>query len=1245
MKRLILMLTTLFAFCVGFAAEVTEDMALAVARNWMSDNPEMSVGMGYVTKAVAEKNAEGKLLWWVVETSGGGAIITAPETRVEPVVSVLQTYSGSITANNPLRALLERDIKARLAMIAAEDAKNNTSKLRLAVASASSEDGDDEELTPLQASMEKSEAKWAKLAASRALLRSVSGETIRGDDNPSKVYWIADGFEKEGKFTHWNQAWIAAGTYLGMTNTMFNVYNKYAPLQDGESTYGGCIATAMAAIMQFYNVTNGPGEYEAEVAEAGVDGDGNPVLATNYVFKSKSAEFVSYIGNEDRQTTNLTSIAGPYNWDILPVNMGGKAETNGTLSAEQIELLSRVTHNAGIMMHMTYDVDGSSSVAAEQLAQVFRMNYGMRDARVVRYPAVGDFDKLIYSQLRCKRPVYLAVEGTAGAHALLGVGFGLDNEGAKYTRIFLGWGGADDAWYCLPEIDCYIDAYGKPSDKTFSIVDYVVTMFGNESQETLALYGQVFNSSENGEVVIRMNDGTAVTNKVDEYGYWSVCVDAAKLERDSVTEECKAYYIENGVEKSVGVFAVGAEALNTANEDLIKEAMDDPELEIDSVEGFYELLQVYDDSNYPKVSYVWIEECCPNNGVLAFDLPGCIYVMNDLSHVMFEDGGREQAKEMAEEQAKALIMVSVQQGSDMAESILAYMESNAGELGKNYVLYVVDSADADADGYPSIGIYDPYVLDEDDEDNWTLYNGQLAYLDQNDFDGLSDAEIIKLLDDFFDLGTTKWIARVSSNKLTITGALDGEVNEIGADLFTKGNGYGVYDGVFGPNDVVTLTAPLFVTNKTDDMTFIHEWAIYEAFGWVVMDSEYNMIASGTGNSASFVMNGTSQDWTLTWLWTPAYVWVEVNLASDSSYKGEISPGSGWYEIGKTASFTVTPKTGYQFGKIMDTGDLPASIFMNGNIISFVPEVSCSFMVAFEKVGSSIGSSMLTVSLDPAAVEIADEVPNLLISGKSLPYDGTKVEIAAGKPFVLTMPQGVVTNSEDNTVWYSVGWAVSVNGGDETINLTESLTAGIANPWSSGSTIEVTWLWEKQEGGGEVEVPEIDPADLEISWDEDMDNINEGANNVLIAKEDLPEGFDEESLSALTNDMSVLNANLPTGWKYGDPALVLTDEGLVANLELDTADLIPQAVEGKAAPLEISIVDGKVVLNGAIENGVAGFWYSLYGSNNIAGPYALVGEPKQASADGRIDISESLNPAESLQFYKIVVTTKDPRIAP
>ena len=93
MKKLIIgIVGALFASFSARTEPVTESMALAAAQSWLRENPGAAPNMQVTGETRAERAADGSVLWYEVRTSPDGCIITSSDTRIDPVVSVVENW-------------------------------------------------------------------------------------------------------------------------------------------------------------------------------------------------------------------------------------------------------------------------------------------------------------------------------------------------------------------------------------------------------------------------------------------------------------------------------------------------------------------------------------------------------------------------------------------------------------------------------------------------------------------------------------------------------------------------------------------------------------------------------------------------------------------------------------------------------------------------------------------------------------------------------------------------------------------------------------------------------------------------------------------------------------------------------------------------------------------------------------------------------------------------------------------------
>lgn len=399
------------------ARAVTADEAVAAATAWSARNAHLvEAAAGSVGAPEVVTDEAGRVLFYLVPAANGTqTLAVSGETRLEPILAV---FSGAGTAGGAAMVdILRADAAGRLAALEVE----STPLLKTAVAT--------EALSP-------EEQRWAALLGPSV----TDGPTLKAAFYalPSQTAIHLKGWARE-QLTHWNQG----NTNNYLKETKGYLYNYYTP-----SHYPcGCVATAGAAVLEFFQVSGGP---------TGIK------------------KLCKYNYNDAYYTT----LGGTYDWSILPQWVLGQT----TLDEAQRELLGRVTFDLGVLLGMEYTSAASASTTGD-LAPIFRTYYGLGSARAAGNMAAEEFEPLIYAQLWLGRPVILSISGSAGGHAVVATGYGEDANSVPYTHISMGYGRDGNGWCALPTI------------KSFTIVKGVVTMIGSAEEPTVPIYGRVKTAS------------------------------------------------------------------------------------------------------------------------------------------------------------------------------------------------------------------------------------------------------------------------------------------------------------------------------------------------------------------------------------------------------------------------------------------------------------------------------------------------------------------------------------------------------------------------------------------------------------------------------------------------------------------------------------------------------------------------------------------------------------------------------
>ncbi len=195
------------------------------------------------------------------------------------------------------------------------------------------------------------------------------------------------------------------------------IFNVLCPLIDGKHAYTGCVATAGAQVMYYY-------QYPKKKTKA-VPGYESGVAATS---------------------EGLPAIT--FGWDKMKTMYG--SSDRGTESETAVAQLMKY---CGYAAHMSYGLSGSGasvSILARGLVEYFDYDpYAYKMVYREDYGIAG-WDELIYNELAQRRPIIYSGSGYGG-HAFICDGY----DGNGYYHFNWGWGGSSDGYFKLQATNPY----------------------------------------------------------------------------------------------------------------------------------------------------------------------------------------------------------------------------------------------------------------------------------------------------------------------------------------------------------------------------------------------------------------------------------------------------------------------------------------------------------------------------------------------------------------------------------------------------------------------------------------------------------------------------------------------------------------------------------------------------------------------------------------------------------------------
>ena len=208
-------------------------------------------------------------------------------------------------------------------------------------------------------------------------------------------------------------------------------YNDLCPTIAGKRCFTGCVATAMAQIMKYYNYPQ--------------HGTGSHSYTQENIEGSISADFG----------------ATTYDWNAM------LDEYDADSPAASRKAVATLMYHAGVSVNMRYSPRGSgahTSVVAESLVKYF--NYDKKIKCLLR----DDYDlpewkNIVYEELSASRPVLYSGHPVGDdGHAFVCDGYQY-RDGEDYFHINWGWSGAYDGYFLLTALDPNGQGAGYNSDQ------------------------------------------------------------------------------------------------------------------------------------------------------------------------------------------------------------------------------------------------------------------------------------------------------------------------------------------------------------------------------------------------------------------------------------------------------------------------------------------------------------------------------------------------------------------------------------------------------------------------------------------------------------------------------------------------------------------------------------------------------------------------------------------------------------
>ena len=261
--------------------------------------------------------------------------------------------------------------------------------------------------------------------AGESEVQEVLAYSLQGEFHPE--YWdkgagfFLDGYDKQISMVRSGEAQATVPQVTATTPILLTTANwdqdgayfndTYAPKYEGESCYSGCVATAMAEVMQYHrHPQRGRGSY------------------------SYTSEMHSFALSCDFSQET-------FNWDLMPSYV-----EDGTAESDEV---SRLILDCGIAVAMDYGTaaDDGSGALMFRTAQALKDYFYYDNPRWVNreWVSSSEWDRQIIEELQQGRPVLVGATSrlTGGGHAF--VADGVDASGVYHYNM--GWGGYNNGYY------------------------------------------------------------------------------------------------------------------------------------------------------------------------------------------------------------------------------------------------------------------------------------------------------------------------------------------------------------------------------------------------------------------------------------------------------------------------------------------------------------------------------------------------------------------------------------------------------------------------------------------------------------------------------------------------------------------------------------------------------------------------------------------------------------------------------
>lgn len=286
-------------------------------------------------------------------------------------------------------------------------------------------------------------------AAPNVVLGYSTGGTFDYETAPENLRWWLDEYGRQMEYMIENGITAAeqatAPTFdrnvEPMITTKWNQdapYNNMCPELNGRRTYTGCVATAMAQVMNYHQW---------------------PVRGTG------SHSYYDYEGCGQTLSANFGETT--YRWDLMLDTYDANS------SQESQDAVATLMYHCGVSVEMTYMQQASGALsgnAANALVQYFGYP---ADVQIISrdYRTYDEWITLIKNEIDTGRPILFGAQSTGGGHEFVIDGYNTDG----YFHVNWGWGGQSDGYFLIATLNPYDgQGIGGGSDSGFKFMQDII---------------------------------------------------------------------------------------------------------------------------------------------------------------------------------------------------------------------------------------------------------------------------------------------------------------------------------------------------------------------------------------------------------------------------------------------------------------------------------------------------------------------------------------------------------------------------------------------------------------------------------------------------------------------------------------------------------------------------------------------------------------------------------------------------